>query len=159
MGAISLPQMRALHKYYGEIAVDHVDPHTAAWPAGSNTSFTNANAAIKHARDMGYEVISIGQYYEIGVDKVAPHIHQLVADRPAFICYDMDFFDPALVPDLATPTPGGAMPSEGIILMRRLKGLNIVGIDINTTTPLHDPIGASANLAATLIAEAIGNFS
>lgn len=183
-GAISLPQMRALHKQYGEVAVIHIDAHTDAWPIESNTPFTNANqfthaineglidrraalhigtrgpinanAAIKHARDMGYEVIPIEQYFEMGVDKVIQHIHQLVADRPVFICYDMDFFDPAMVPGVATPTPGGALPSEGIMLMRGLKGLNIVGIDINTTTPLHDPAGASANLAATLIAEGLG---
>lgn len=183
-GAISLPQMRALHKQHGEIAVVHIDAHTDAWPVESNTPFTNANqfthamteglidrsaalhigtrgpinanTAIQHARDMGYEVIPIEKYFEMGVDKVVEHIHQLVAGKPVFICYDMDFFDPAMVPGVATPTPGGALPYEGIMLMRGLKGLNIVGIDINTTTPLHDPAGASANLAATLIAEGLG---
>lgn len=183
-GAISLPQMRALYKKYGEIAVVHIDAHTDAWPIEIKTPFTNANqfthaikeelidlsaalhigtrgpinanAAIKHARDMGYEVIPIEQYFEMGIDKVIQHIHRLVANRPVFICYDMDFFDPAMVPGVATPTPGGALPYEGIMLMRGLKGLNIVGIDINTTTPLHDPAGISANLAATLIAEGLG---
>ena len=186
-GAISLPQMRALHKKHGEIAIVHIDAHTDAWPIDSNTPFTNANqfthamteglidqsaalhigtrgpinanTAIKHARDMGYEVIPIEQYFEMGVDKVVQYIHQLVADKPVFICYDMDFFDPAMVPGVATPTPGGALPSEGIVLMRGLKGLNIVGMDINTTTPLHDPAGVSANLAATLIAEGLGVLS
>jgi agmatinase len=186
-GAVSLPQMRALHKQHGEIAIVHIDAHTDAWPIENDTPFTNANqfthalkeglvdrsaalhigtrgpinanAAIKHARDMGYDVIPIEQYFEMGVDKVVQHIHQLVSDKPVFICYDMDFFDPAMVPGVATPTPGGALPSEGIALMRGLKGLNIVGIDINTITPLHDPAGASANLAATLIAEGLGILS
>lgn len=186
-GAISLPQMRALHKQHGELAIIHIDAHTDAWPVKSDTPFTNANqfthamteklvdrsaalhigtrgpvnanAAIKHARDMGYEVIPIEQYFEMGVDKVVQHIHKRVADKPVFICYDMDFFDPTMVPGVATPTPGGALPAEGIMLMRGLKGLNIVGIDINTTTPLHDPAGVSANLAATLIAEGLGILS
>ena len=186
-GAVSLPQMRALHKQFGEIAIVHIDAHTDAWPIEKDAPFTNANqfthaineelidinaalhigtrgpvnanAAIEHARDMGYDVIPIEQYFEMGVDKVIQHIHQLVANKPVFICYDMDFFDPAMVPGVATPTPGGALPSEGITLMRGLKGLNIVGIDINTTTPLHDPAGASANLAATLIAEGLGVLS
>ena len=119
-GAIGLPQMRALHKKHGEIAIVHIDAHTDAWPIDSNTPFTNANqfthaiteglidqsaalhigtrgpvtgnAAIKHARDMGYEVIAIEQYFEKGVDKVVQYIHQLVADKPVFICYDMEFF-------------------------------------------------------------------
>lgn len=61
-----------------------------------------------------------------------------------------------MVPGVATPTPGGATPAEGIALMRGLQGLNVIGIDINTTTPVHDPAGSSANLAATLLAEGLG---
>ena len=71
----------------------------------------------------------------------------------------MDFFDPAMAPGVATLTPGGALPSEGIVLMPSLKALNIVGIDINTTNLLHDLAGVSANLAATLIAEGLGVLS
>jgi agmatinase len=179
--------MRALHKQYGEIAIVHIDPHTDAWPIESDTPFTNANQfthaiteglikrsaalhvgtrgpvnankAIKYARNMGYEVIPIEQYFEMGVVEVIEHIHRLVVDKPVFICYYIDFFDPSMVPGVATPTPGGALASEGIMLMRGLKGLNIVGIDINTTTPLHYPAGTSANLAATLIAEGLGCLS
>ena len=131
---------------------------SAALHIGTRGPIT-ANAAIKHARDMGNEVIAIEQYFEMGVDKVVQYIHQLVAGKPVFICYDMDFFDPAMAPGVATLTPGGALPSEGIVLMRSLKGLNIVGMDINTTNLLHDPAGVSANLAATLIAEGLGVLS
>jgi len=183
-GAVSLPQMRALHKKHGQFAVVHIDAHTDAWPVAADIPFTNANqfthavnetlinidhslhigtrgpvnanAAIKHAQDMGYEVISIEQYFKWGIEKIVGHIQQRINNLPVFICYDMDFFDPAMVPGVATPTPGGATPAEGIALMRGLKGLNIIGIDINTTTPLHDPAGASANLAATLLAEGLG---
>ena len=31
-GAIGLPQMRALYKKHGEIAIVHIDAHTDAWP-------------------------------------------------------------------------------------------------------------------------------
>jgi len=40
--------------------------------------------------------------------------------------------------------------------MRSLKGLNIIGIDINTVTPVHDAGGATAILAASLLAECLG---
>ncbi len=182
-GAVSLPQMRALNMRYGEFAVVHIDAHTDAWPIDDDIPFTNANQfthaardslldmraaihigtrgpvnaneAIRNARSMGYEVIPIEQYFELGVQAVISRIHEVVGNRPVFVCYDMDFFDPAVVPGVATPTPGGALPAEGIQLMRGLEGLNVIGIDINTTTPVHDPAGSSANLAATLLAEGL----
>ena len=64
-----------------------------------------------------------------------------------------------MVLGVATPTLSGALPSEGIVLMRSLKDLNIVGMDINTKTPLHAPAGVSANFAAILIAEGLGVLS
>lgn len=183
-GAVSLPQMRALNKRFGRFAVIHIDAHTDAWPVNDETPYTNANqfthavnenlvdmdaamhigtrgpvnaaAAVESARNMGYEVMPFEQYREWGLDRVLRHIHERVGNKPAFVCYDMDFFDPAIVPGVATPTPGGALPEEGIALMRGLKGLNIIAIDINTMTPVHDASGSTANLAATLVAEGLG---
>ena len=186
-GAVSLPQMRALHSQFGKFAVIHIDAHTDAWPVADDIPFTNANqfthavkedlvdldaaihlgtrgpvnanAAVKHAREMGYEVIPFDQYQSMGTDATLSHVIERVGNRPVFVCFDMDFFDPCIVPGVATPTPGGALPTEGIALMKGLKGLNVIAIDINTTTPIHDPSGATANLAAGLIAEALGVLS
>ena len=116
----------------------------------------NADAAVDSARDMGYEVIPFHMFREWGIPRVLEHIHDQVGDKPVFVCYDMDFFDPAMVPGVATPTPGGALPEEGINLIRGLKGLNVIAIDINTLTPVHDPSGSSAGLAAALVAEGLG---
>jgi agmatinase len=79
--------------------------------------------------------------------------------RPVFICYDTDFFDPSVAPDVATLIPEGTMPEEGHELMRGLKGLSIIGIDINTMTPLHDAGGATAILAVSLLAESLVTLS
>jgi agmatinase len=182
-GAVSLPQMRALHKFHGEFAVIHIDAHTDAWPVSDDIPFTNANqfthavkeklldmdaafhigtrgpvnanAAIEHARSMGYEVIPFDDYRIQGEDDLLATIRGKIGSKPVFICFDMDFFDPCVAPGVATPTPGGALPVEGISLLRGLKGLNVIAIDINTTTPIHDPSGATANLAAGLLAEAL----
>lgn len=183
-GAVSLPQMRAFHKKYGNFAVVHIDAHTDAWPVDPNSPFTNANqfthavtekllnmdcamhigtrgpinaeGAISHARSMGYEVIPFDDYRNMGTQSTIQHIKECAGDKPLFLCYDMDFFDPNFAPGVATPTPGGATPEEGINLLRGLKGLNIIGIDINTTTPVHDPSGATAGLGAALVAEGLG---
>jgi len=182
-GAVSLPQMRALSRQHGEIAVLHFDAHTDAWPTDDLDTYTNANqftfaaieglidldsaihigtrgpvnavAAIEYAESLGYEVMPFEQVDQLGHQRLLPYLIQRIGDKPVYICYDMDFFDPSVAPGVATPTPGGAMPLEGIALLRGLKGLNIVGIDINTMSPLHDPGGATAALAASLLAESL----
>jgi agmatinase len=183
-GAVSLPQMRSLNKKHGEFAVLHFDAHTDAWPVDSDNPFTNANqfthavteklidmdasihvgtrgpinadVAIAHARNMGYEVIPFDDYRKWDEERLIEHLRERVGNKPVFICYDMDFFDPGVAPGVATPTPGGALAAEGIALLRGMKGLNIIAIDINTTAPIHDPSGATAGLAAALIAEGLG---
>jgi len=92
----------------------------------------------------------------MGQPELLSEIFNIVDTKPVFVCYDMDFFDPSVAPGVATPTPGGAMPEEGLNLMRSLRGLNVVGIDINTVTPVHDAGGATAILAASLVAESLG---
>ena len=183
-GSVSLPQMRALHRRHGPFALLHFDAHSDAWPVSADGRHSNANqftfaasetlldmqaalhvgtrgpvnakANIEFARSLGYRVIPFEEYRDMGPQELLSTARQLVGERPVFVCYDMDFFDPSVAPGVATPTPGGAMPEEGLALMRGLAGLNIIGIDINTMTPQHDAGGATATLAASLLAESLG---
>ena len=183
-GAVSLPQMRALHKAHGPIAVVHFDAHTDTWPLPDGGGHNNANqftfagdeglvdrSAAMHigtrgpvnaatniafAGSMGYRVIPFERYRELGVAEVLADVRETVGAKPLFVCFDLDFFDPAFAPGVATPTPGGATPEEGLQLLRGLAGLDIVGVDINTMAPLHDAGNATAILAASLVAESLG---
>lgn len=183
-GAVSLPQMRALRAATGPVAVVHFDAHTDTWPVPEGGGHNNANqftfagsedlidrsaalhigtrgpvnaaTNIAFAQSMGYRVIPFEDYRAMGADAVLAEIHTMVGARPVFVCFDLDFFDPAFAPGVATPTPGGATPEEGIRLMRGLAGLDIIGIDINTMAPLHDAGNATAILAASLVAESLG---
>jgi len=182
-GAVSLPQMRAIKSVHDKIAVLHFDAHTDAWKLESNdhfdntTQFThaanedlidvpnaihvgtrgpvNAQRAIDYARGLGYEVIPYSTVRLWGEERLLEHLHARLAGRKVYLCFDMDFFDPSIAPGVATPTPGGAVAAEGLALVRGLKGLDIVAADINTVTPLHDPAGVSASLAASVAAECL----
>ena len=83
------------------------------------------------------------------------HLHERLAGRPVYLCFDMDFFDPSVAPGVATPTPGGATAADGIALLRKLEGLDIIAADINTTTPIHDPTGVTAGLGAAVTTECL----
>ncbi len=186
-GSVSLPKMRSLHRRHGAFALLHFDAHTDTWPVPEGNRYSNANqftfaktealidmqAAlhigtrgpvnagknIVYAESLGYRVIPFNEYRDMGQAELLSTINSIVGSKPVFVCYDMDFFDPSVAPGVATPTLGGAMPEEGLGLMRSLKGLNIIGIDINTVTPLHDAGGVTAILAASPLTECLGVLS
>ena len=182
-GAVSLPQLRAVAARHGPLAALHFDAHTDAWPLKGNDDFDNTNQfthavneglvepaasihvgirgpvnarrAVDHARGMGFEVIPFEQYREWGAARLLGHLHDRLSGRKVYLCFDMDFFDPGIAPGVATPTPGGALADEGLRVLRGLAGLDFVALDINTTSPLHDPSGATAILAASVAAECL----
>ncbi len=113
----------------------------------------NADDDIAYTRSLGYEVIPYEVVRDWGEAKLATHLQQRVRGKKVYVCFDMDFFDPSVAPGVQTPTPGGALAVEGLALIRGLKGLNVVALDINTVTPLHDSAGVTAMLAASVAAE------
>ncbi|MFN3461903.1 MAG: arginase family protein, partial [Oceanibaculum sp.] len=88
-----------------------------------------------------------------GVAGLAKRFRETVGDRPVFLCFDMDFFDPSAAPGVFTPAWGGATAREGLALLRARKGINFVGFDVNTLTPGADLKGQTAWLAATVMLE------
>lgn len=182
-GAVSLPVMRAVGARHPGLAVLHLDAHTDAWPLRGNDHFDNSNQfthalnedlidvtraihvgtrgpinaakAIHHAESLGYEVIPFDTLRDWGEARLLDHLHARLEGRPVYLCFDMDVFDPSVAPGVATPTPGGLLPADGIALLRGLTSLDIVCADINTPTPLHDPSGANAGLAAAIAAECL----
>ena len=180
-GAVSLPQMRALRRAHGPVAVLHFDAHTDTAQLKSNdhydnaTQFThavnealidvahaihvgtrapvNAEDDIAYTRKLGYEVIPYEVVRDWGEAKLIAHLKQRLKGKEVYLCFDMDFFDPSVAPGVQTPTPGGAHAAEGLALLRGLKGLDVVALDINTVTPMHDPAGVTATLAASVAAE------
>jgi agmatinase len=184
-GAVSLPQIRAAARHYRDLTVLHFDAHTDAYPLESNndydngTTFThvareglvnlkasvhagtraavNANSIVPYAETLGYRVIPFDRLADMTVDEAALGIRGPIGEKPVYLCFDMDFFDPAFAPGVCTPTPGGASAHFGLSLLRKMAGLNIVACDINTVSPPHDlSDGSTANLAATVILECLG---
>lgn len=183
-GAVTLPQLRALHRKYPDLVVLHFDAHTDTYPGSGadkyNTATTFTRAAeegvvdthnsmhigargtvsvpdvFQHTRDHGYELIDGLEMMERGFKDVLAHIHARMAGRPVYLCFDMDFFDPSVAPGVCTPTWGGITAREGFQLIRGLSGLNIVAFDLNTVSPPHDVGGMTAFLAGTVMVEFMG---
>ncbi len=76
-----------------------------------------------------------------------------LAGRPAYLTFDVDVFDPAFAPGTGTPCPGGLSPALGLALLRRLKGINLVGADVVEVAPDRDASGNTALLAGHVMLE------
>jgi agmatinase len=177
-GAVALPQMRALSAKYDDLVVLHIDAHTDAYPLdeySNATPFTHAahegliNTSrsfhigrrgshfipnvVSYCIELGYNLIDMQTLLSRGIEDVMSEVKQCIGDRPVYLCFDMDFFDPSIAPGVCSPTFGGATSREGIALIKACKQLNIVGADVNTISPEHDSLGMSALLAATIVYE------
>lgn len=184
-GAVTLPQLRAVHRRYPDLVVLHIDAHTDTYPGEGDvrqryntaTTFTRAaeegvvdarnsihvgprgtvhmGGVFEHTRAQGYELIDGAELLRRGYDDVLAHVRRRLAGRPVYLCFDMDFFDPSCAPGVCTPTWGGASAREGLGLLQRLAGLDFVAFDVNTVSPPHDVGGMTAFLAGTVMLECL----
>jgi guanidinobutyrase len=177
-GAISLPEMRALHRRYPELVVVHLDAHTDAYPIdGYNTATAFSRAfdegiidagrsfhigvrssllvprVYEYGRQLGYKIIVMEELLGRGIADVFAEVERRVEGRPVYLCFDMDVFDPSVAPGVCTPAWGGLSTREGLAALRACQRLNVVGMDVNTISPPHDPADMSAFLAAHVMFE------
>jgi arginase family enzyme len=171
-GLVTLPQLRALHRHHPDLVVLHIDAHTDAYEgSGYTTSTTFTRAAEEglvdvarsfhvgargtlvmpgvyaHTRSLGYNLIPGSEVRSRGVPEVVASIRRVVRDRPVYLCFDMDYFDPSVAPGVCTPTWGGPDAASTFELLSALEGLSIIATDINTVSPPHDLGGMTACLA------------
>ena len=175
--SISLPLLRAQAAKYGPLALVHFDAHTDVEPGDyeHGTVFRHAveeglidPAAfiqvgirgslyfpddLNVARRLGIRVLTIDDCFEMGIPAVIEAIRETVGGRQTYVTLDIDAADPAFAPGTGTPEPGGFSSYQMLQLMRGLKGLNLVGMDIVEVSPPYDHADVTAILAANLVFE------
>lgn len=176
-GAVTLPQLRAISKLHPDLAVIHIDAHTDTYDVeGFNTASTFTRAAeerlidLRHSfhigargttftdgvfdfgRSLGYNIIPFSEF-DRNPDACVDRVKQAIGDRPVYLCFDMDIFDPSCAPGVCTPEWGGLSAKEGLTLLRSLRGLNFVAFDVNTVSPPQDVGDGTAFLAAAVMRE------
>ena len=180
--SIALPELRALGRRHGALAVLHFDSHTDTWDTyfagqrhsagtafrrGVEEGFIDARASmqigmrgslfsnqdIQQSLDLGYEVVTTDQMLDAGVEALGRRILDKFHGRKVFLSFDLDVVDPAFAPGVQTPEAGGPSARDILRLIRRLRGLDLVGADVVEMNPNYDPGQISALLAATVAAE------
>jgi agmatinase len=109
---------------------------------------------ITQSIDLGYEVVTTDQMFEMGIPALAARIRERTGGRPTFITFDMDFVDPAFAPAVETPEAGGPSARETLLLLRALNGINLVGCDVTEISPMYEGAGQITSLlGATVLSE------
>jgi len=182
-GSVTLPQVRAAARSHGPLALVHIDAHTDTGPGKTpgelspSTTFTRAaeeglldldrafhvgvrgtqrfKGAIDFSRNLGFEVVAGVDLFRRGMSETGTYLRERIGDRPAYLCFDMDFFDPSCAPGVCQPESGGATAREGLELLQSLAGTDFAVFDVNTVSPPQDIGGMTALLAARVLLECL----
>jgi agmatinase len=77
------------------------------------------------------------------------------AGQPVHVTLDIDVLDPSVAPGTGSPEPGGIGVPDLLAALRELGAAQVVGLDLVEVSPVWDPSGRTAIVAATIVREAI----
>jgi len=177
--SVTLGELRALARRCGPLALVQFDSHTDTWDNYWGVRYTHgtgfrraceeglldtgrsiqvglrgseyAPGDLEDNRRLGFETLLAGDL--LAPEDVAAAISRRVGTGPAFLTFDIDFFDPAFAPGTGTPEAGGPTSAFGLQVVRHLTGLPFVGFDVVEVLPAHDPTAITSLLAATVVFE------
>ncbi|MGH7266248.1 MAG: arginase family protein, partial [Candidatus Rokuibacteriota bacterium] len=78
-----------------------------------------------------------------------------LAGHPLYVTIDIDVLDPSIAPGTGAPEPGGITVPDLLAALRELGAAQVVGFDLVEVSPVWDPSGRTAIIAATIVREAI----
>lgn len=128
-----------------------IDPHKSV-QIGMRGSIYDAGE-FKLAKELGLTLIPTHQVREMGLDATLAKAKEVIGDNKTFLTFDIDFIDPAYAPATGTPEVGGFTSLEALQIIRSLKELNFVGMDVVEVAPPYDTAEITSLLAANLIFE------
>ncbi|MCE9687476.1 agmatinase [Shewanella sp. AS16] len=166
---VTLPLLRAHYKKFGTMALLHFDAHTDTYSQGSKydhgTMFFHAprEGIIDPAHSVqvgirteynrenhGYQVIDGATANDLSAEEIVAQIRARVGDMPLYITFDIDCLDPAFAPGTGTPVCGGLTSDKAMKIIRGLRGMNVVGMDVVEVAPAYDSADITALAGATL---------
>jgi len=128
-----------------ELLADGVLPDTDLIHVGMRTGARSDLPAASHV----FSMEEIDQDRR-SIELLGAEIREIAGQAPLYISLDLDVFDPAFAPGVATYASGGLTSRAGLDLLRGLAGCNLRAMDIVELCPHRDPSGVTSSLAAML---------
>ena len=175
---ITLPLLRALTRRIGrKLALVHFDAHVDTWPTNFGQRYAHGSVfyhAIEEGlidarqtvqigirspvqRDVwdwtiaqGVTVLTAQDVHAAGAGATAERIRAVPGNAPTYLSFDIDALDPAFAPGTGTPEIGGLASWQVQAMLRRLRGVGFVGMDVVEVAPAYDVAEITALAAATI---------
>lgn len=161
---VTLPEIKAVSKFYKDLAIVHFDAHTDLRDEYLGEEMSHS-AVIKHAS----KIVGPENIKQIGIrsgmkeewEFMKEHgtlIHEfseldVLKDKKIFITVDLDVLDPSVMPGTGTPESGGFTFNRLVDWFEYLKDFDIVGADVVELAPDYDASGVSTAVASKVIRE------
>ncbi len=107
----------------------------------------------EYAASVGVRIIPIEEFYDLGIERTMAIAREVVGTGPTYVSFDIDALDPAYAPGTGTPEVGGFTNREALLMLRKLRGLDIVGADMVEVSPPFDTSGYTAYNGANVMWE------
>ncbi len=175
--SVTLPLLRALTQRRPASALIHFDAHVDTWPDNFGQAYAHGSVfyrAIEEgliephrmvqigirspvAREVydwtlarGVTIITAQDVHEQGPAAVATRIRDVVGNAGVYLSFDIDAIDPGSAPGTGTPEIGGLATWQVQAILRRLRGLQFVGMDVVEVAPAYDVAEITALAGATV---------
>lgn len=162
---VSFPIIKSYFEKYGEICVIQFDAHMDLRDDYLGEKLSHATV-MKRVLDF----LPIENFHQIGIrsgtkeeyhlskkygflKEIDSNLLHKLKNKPIYITIDMDVLDPSIFPGTGTPEPGGLNFNQLIGNLKKLMGLNIVGVDFVELSPNYDNSSVSTITAVKLIRE------
>ena len=172
---ISYPLLKAHAKKHGTLSLIHFDAHSDTWPdeegkrIDHGTMFYHAargglvdparsvQVGLRTTNDnvMGFQVLDAREVHRSTPEQIAERIRARVGEHPVYLTFDIDCLDPAFAPGTGTPVCGGLSSHQALEILRGLRGINLVGMDVVEVSPPYDHAEVTPLAGATLAMEMI----
>ena len=130
-----------------------LDPKRVVQLGLRGTQFSHDDASA--SRGLGFTVIGYDEFEEMGREKTIARVREVLGTGPVYITFDVDGLDPRDAPGTSALEPGGLSMRDCQVILRGLRGLNVVGGDVCEVAPQLDPSGITAVNAANVMFEIV----
>lgn len=168
--SISYAPIKTYLEQFEDLVVIHLDAHADLRDGYLGHHYSHASIirrALDHFKE-GHELIQYGirsgtkeefkwmhenKTIKLSRNEFLESVKAIPNDRPIYLTFDLDYFDPSFFPGTGTPEPGGEDFHSFISFVKILMDKNFVGCDVVELSPIIDPTGNSDVFAAKVVRE------
>ena len=159
--SVSNPIIKAHFDYFKKFSVLHFDAHSDLRQEYEGSKFSHASFAAR-VYEFNPDIVQVGiraqckeeaefirknriktfYAYEIKQGKYGKNWQEKILEvlkEDIYITFDVDFFDPSIMPSTGTPEPGGFLWDETLKMLKMLgERKNVIGFDVVELSPKRD---------------------